>query len=107
GPDGDRRSQALRLARQLRSSGRGVAAVAGVFGDDPVPGSRALERFPDLPAAGDAQPEPHVVFSAGLPGAAARHLVGVTGGHAVPVIVGDVPPGRWCIRAGAGGDEPR
>ncbi|WP_157756593.1 hypothetical protein [Plantactinospora sp. KBS50] len=99
GPERDCRRQAAGLARQLRAAGLGVAVVDGTL-DETVPGSRPLDRFPDLPAAGAERPEPHVVFCAGPPGPAARHLATVTQGHAVPIIVGATPAGRWSIRPG-------
>jgi hypothetical protein len=105
GSDRDCRRQAAGFARQLRRTGLGVAVVDGALGDETVPGVRALDRFPDLPAPGDSRPEPHVVFSAGLPGATARRLVTATEGRAVPVILGNVPDGRWSIRVGTAAPE--
>jgi hypothetical protein len=105
GEDGDCRRQAAAFARQLRASGLGVAVVNDALGEETVPGTWALDRFPSLPAAGDPRPEPHVVLCAGLPDpATARHLVTATEGRAVPVLIGAVPSGRWSIQLAAAAD---
>ncbi|MBM7489483.1 hypothetical protein JOD64_000705 [Micromonospora luteifusca] len=100
GPDDDCRRRAAAYARQLRGAGLGVAIVGDALGHEAVPGTRRLERFPELPAADEPRPEPYVVLCAGLPEPAAivRQLARATQGRAVPVILGSVPAGRWSIR---------
>ncbi|MDQ0370000.1 hypothetical protein [Catenuloplanes indicus] len=97
GPVDAARRQAAALIAGLDEAGVGVAVVRDAMDGVPVPGARRLSRFPAPPAPGRMLESTFVVLATDAP-AEARHLAAATDGHAVPVIMGEVPGGRWSIQ---------
>lgn len=94
---------AAALARRLHSAGVGVAVIGDALGGGHLDDYRTLAGLPEPPAAGEALPEPYVIFIAGVPegvGDGLRGLVAASGGLCVPVVVGPVPSGRWSVQVG-------
>ncbi|MFI5838809.1 hypothetical protein ACIA8K_03710 [Catenuloplanes sp. NPDC051500] len=97
GPLDDCRRQAAALLGDLEGTGVSVAVVRDAMGGVTLPGARRLSRFPAPPAPGRVLQSTFVVLCTD-PAPEARHLAAATAGHAVPVIMGEVPSGRWSIQ---------
>lgn len=111
GTEPDCRRHAAKFARQLAGAGIEVAFVGDALGDAPLLGATRLDRFPEPPGRVGTPlgtgPRPTVVVAAGPLGdaaAAVRSLAAATAGRVVPIIIGEVPAGRWSVQVPAGGD---
>jgi hypothetical protein len=91
----DCRQLAAAYARQLFADGIGVAVVGDALGDEIFDDCLSLAEMPE---PGDEADDPFVVITAGLPAGerdSVRDFVAATRGRCVPMLIGEVPDGRW------------
>jgi hypothetical protein len=94
------RRLAAAYARQLHASGVDVAVIGDALGVDIFDGCRSLVSWPE---PDEVAAESCVIIGAGLPeGAERRGFEAAILGRCVPMLIGQVPDGRWSVQVGPG-----